>query len=437
MNIIRRRLARTVRENGSVSEPQFSYWIDVCGPTGIRGWAVHDTGIQDVRALLNGRPIGEVTLGLERSDVAAARPDILGAIDSGFAIDLPERSFVGGAPQTLAIELIARDGSRHLVERRLWPATCRTDVAPNKGIPVSPFPNDVTEYLQDLRPHEFSRETPWEPEVVERALGDIVAMLGERAFVRPVLRYAHYLRSMSACFSFIHTHFDRINRLATASAKDSVGLASSSEEMLCIANHLYVLQTHGLDGGLVECGCFKGFSTCCLSHACAWLGVKLFAFDSFAGLPPSESDYYGEGEFRGTHDEVLENLRTFGRADVVEIKQGFFLETLPKFDQPFSLIWMDVDLESSSKDVMSLLPALPMRACIFSHECPPESFAEGRPQPHTTEVMPPIVQAFESAGAQPVGTHLLRELGALWRSGNGVPVLGFDQISTLIAAASN
>ncbi len=436
MSRIRRHLARLVRIGRSGSKQKFAYKLDGYSPSGVRGWVVHRTGIQEVRALLDGSPAGQVTLGIQRPDVAAFVGNEFDAIDSGFAIDLPERSIVEGGVQTLVIEFVARDSSRRRVERRLWPVASQSVAELDDRIPVSPFPKDVVAYLQDLRPDEYSRQIPWGPEVVERAVFDIVRILRDRAVVRPVVRYAHYLRSMSGCFDFIHSHFDPINRLASPSAKDSVGLASSPDEMMCIANHLYVLHTYGLAGGLVECGCFKGFSTCCLSHACAWLNMKLFAFDSFAGLPESEDDYYNAGEFRGTRDEVLDNLRTFGHVEVVDIDQGFFSDTLPKFDQQFAMIWMDVDLESSSKDVMTLLPALPAAACVFSHECPPESFVEGRPQPHTTEVMPPIVEAFESAGAEPVGSHLLGELGALWRSGVSVPVLGFDQISAIVAAAS-
>ncbi len=120
-----------------------------------------------------------------------------------------------------------------------------------------------------------------------------------RAFVAPVLRYARYLRTMSTGFGYVNDHFDPINHLSDPTAKDYSARATSPEEMLSICNHLYVLQSRGVLTSVIECGCFKGFSTCCLSQACAWLGVPLHVFDSFAGLPPSASDYYCRGRLPG------------------------------------------------------------------------------------------------------------------------------------------
>jgi hypothetical protein len=268
-----------------------------------------------------------------------------------------------------------------------------------------------------------------------RAVEDIAQILRDRAPVKPVLRYAQYLQSMSECFEFIGSHFDRINPLVPSSAKDFEAVASSPREMLCIAHHLYVLRSRGVEGGLVECGCFKGFSTCCLSHACAWLGIPLHVFDSFEGLPPSPGGYYQEGDFRGTLEEVTDNLKAFGQPRVVQLHQGFFADTLPHFSDRFSCIWMDVDLESSSKDVMRLLPTLPSESCVFSHECPPETFVESRPQPDASEVLPPIIDAYRDLGMDPVGRHLTGFLGAMWSEKGAAPVLGYAEIAAIVAAA--
>ena len=304
-----------------------------------------------------------------------------------------------------------------------------------RGLAPSSIPVDVVATLAELRPSEYGGAAPWSPELVERAVDDIVWILENRAGAKPILRYAHYLLTMSESFGFIGSHFDRINRLVDASAKDFEAVASSPYEMLCIANNLYVLRSGGARGGLVECGCFKGFSTCCLSQACGWLGMQLHVFDSFEGLPPSEGGYYKEHDFRGTMEEVTDNLQTFGQPSAVQLHRGFFADTLPSFKEPFACLWMDVDLESSSRDVMALLPALPVDSCVFSHECPPEAFAEFRPQPGASEVLPPILEAFGSLGATAMGRHLTGYLGAIWRDGQAPPVLGYDEISRIVAAA--
>src|SRR5262249_25793785 len=163
----------------------------------------------------------------------------------------------------------------------------------------------------------------------------------------------------------------------------------------------------------VECGCFKGFSTCCLSHACAALGIRMDVFDSFAGLPPSEGSEYDAGDFAGSFEEVRDHLRAFGRLDVVDAHRGFFADTLPGYDETPLCIWMDVDLTSSAADVMQLLPRLPVRSCVFTHECTPGSFVEGSPVRESSLIMPPIVDAFDAAGREVEGRFLTGDLGVL------------------------
>ena len=73
--------------------------------------------------------------------------------------------------------------------------------------------------------------------------------------------------------------------------------------MIPIAIYLYYLKSYGIQGKILECGVFKGGSTCCLSHICDYLGLELIAADSFEGLPTSVG-YYGKGDFKGSLQEV-------------------------------------------------------------------------------------------------------------------------------------
>ncbi len=86
---------------------------------------------------------------------------------------------------------------------------------------------------------------------------------------------------------------------------------------------------------------------------------------------------------------------------------------------------------------MALFPSLPVESCVFSHEIPPSAFVEGRPRPETTEVLPPVVEAFAANNAEPIGRHLVGFLGAVWAAQTGVPVLGFEQLSTILTAAGS
>ena len=433
----RRPEAAPVPEESASTGSGFDFNVETCNADGIVGWVVHPSGVADVKVLQHDHSIGQVKWGAARADVAAARPHISSAIDSGFMAAFPDGTFAVGEPQELVIEFTARDASTLRVGREVLPVRVLGGEPVRRGLAPSSLPADVVATLADLRPGEYDGSAPWGPELVERAVDDIVRILRDRAGAKPILRYSHFLVSMSEAFHFIGSHFDRINRLVDSSAKDFEAVASSPGEMLCIANQLYVLRSRGTSGGLVECGCFKGFSTCCLSQACAWLGMQLHVFDSFEGLPPSEGGYYQEHDFRGTMEEVTDNLRTFGQPSVVQLHRGFFEDTLPHFTDPFSCIWMDVDLESSARDVMTLLPALPADSCVFSHECPSDAFVESRPQAQASEVLPPIIKAFESMGAAPVGRHMTGYLGALWSDGRTAPVLGYDEISRIVAAAKS
>jgi len=413
----------------------FDYHLDVCSGEGIAGWVTHPTGIRAIRVLIRGREAGVVTVGVPREDVAAARPSVPGAATSGFFVTFSAGTFDTREPCEIELEFRAEDQTVLRVAKRVWAVQVPSRIEMPHDLPRAPFPADVVATLMELRPGSYPTAGMWDREVRELAIADIATILQYRASAKPVLRYAHYLHTMFSCFRFIQTHYERFNRFVDLSAKDSAAVASSPEEMLCIANHLYVLKSHGLNTSLVECGCFKGFSTCCLSQACAWLGMRLHVFDSFAGLPPVDHYHYQEGDFRGSIDEVTDNLRTFGRIDVVELHEGFFSETIPGFREPFTCLWMDVDLQASATDVMQLVPALPAEACIFSHECPEGAFVDGHPNLDASEVMPPMVDALLARGWKPEGAHLAGFLSALWSGETGIPVLVYDEVERMLRAA--
>jgi hypothetical protein len=85
---------------------------------------------------------------------------------------------------------------------------------------------------------------------------------------------------------------------------------------------------------------------------------------------------------------------------------------------------MDVDLESSARDAMSILPRLDSKGCVFSHECCGEHFddraniiAERGPD----FVLPPIADAFTADGRCPKGRYLAGHTGAIWDEARSIP----------------
>src|SRR5262249_48807365 len=150
------------------------------------------------------------------------------------------------------------------------------------------------------------------------AVIDVLAYLVARG-PRPlpgVHRYLGYLRGVfdSACFA--DKYFPRANARSTGE-KDKTSVLTGPTELTAIAHHLFVLADAGIPGVVLEFGCYKGYSTSVLSTACHLLGRELQVFDSFRGLPKTNSSYYRPGEFAGDLEEVKRNVAEFGRPEVV------------------------------------------------------------------------------------------------------------------------
>jgi hypothetical protein len=188
-----------------------------------------------------------------------------------------------------------------------------------------------------------------------------------------VREWIAFLAIHYAAFRVILSLFSRDNP-GREGKKDRHCFATTAEEMLAISNQLFILHSHGVKGSVLECGCFKGYSSCCLSLACRRLGYPFVIADSFSGLPPDDDDvgtdkYYQVGDFAGSRREVEQNVRTFGDIGGVEFVEGWYSDTLRGWDRPLALIWMDVDLVSSTRDLLEpCLPLLDPRGVIFSHE---------------------------------------------------------------------
>lgn len=253
----------------------------------------------------------------------------------------------------------------------------------------------------DLAPHAEAAGLPATP---ERA-ADLAAWLIQEARRDPAARrYLYFLKSSYETFHAIEECFPRPEEAAGG------GVGTSPEELLHIANHLYLLAAAEVPGVLLECGCFKGFSSACLSHACALLGRDLVVADSFQGLPGETGageEGYRPGDFRGGRQEVEDNVRLFGRIERTRFIEGWFRDSLPRFPEPIALLWMDVDLYASATDVLDATwGKLDPRAVIFSHEFLAEQIdADGRivkPQ----EPPGAIRDVFAARGVEERAVHL-------------------------------
>lgn len=229
----------------------------------------------------------------------------------------------------------------------------------------------------------------------------------------PVRRYVFFLKWMYETFHAVAECFPRENE-AGQEGKDDIAQGTSPEELLHLANQLYLLASHEVPGAVLECGCFKGFSAACLSHACAFLGRELIVADSFQGLPDAQGEgagFYQKGDFRGDQAEVEENIATYGRPESVRYREGWFRESLRGWSRPLVMLWMDVDLYESASDVLeNVLPSLDRRGAIASHELLPEH-VEDRQIVHESEPPGALRDILGRRGLRYEAAHLAGHTG--------------------------
>jgi hypothetical protein len=402
------------------------YAVDELNSDRVVGWVFEPGTSPTVTVVVNGSPVGHAQMGGYRVDVAQALGDE-NARCSGFEFQFRPEHFGAESRSVASIGLLVND--EHVVPVAV-PVLSRRRPTPMRG----PFPPEVLSLLASYS-SKYDQPELWDESLSRAAVDDLSFLLERGPRAMPALHgYLSLLAQLSVRASFVERYFPRENTAVSLDAKDRSGIQNSGLEVFAIAAHLVTLCAHGLDGPFLEFGCFKGFSTAILSDACHQLDVTMHVFDSFRGLPPSESSYYHEGDFAGGLNEVRANVRAYGRLSAVVFHEGFFSETIPGFGDPTVMsIWMDVDLASSSEDVASILPRLDRRGVFFSHECPPEIFQGDsfRVERTPEQVVPAILDSFAGAGRRVVGRHIAGNTGAFWDGDCGVAPLDTSALLSL------
>ncbi len=166
-----------------------------------------------------------------------------------------------------------------------------------------------------------------------------------------------------------------------------------------LAESLYIMDmvlAHAqVPGAIVECGVFKGGMTAKLSLLARRLDRRLFAYDSYEGLPDPSA--YGTGEqvptyarklesgdsYRGGLPEVRANLAAHGDLARCVLVKGWFEESFARGDvdpDPIAFAFVDVDLSRSLRQCLQfIVPRLAPGSILFCHEArDPEIVAEIR-----------------------------------------------------------
>jgi uncharacterized protein YbaR (Trm112 family) len=92
---------------------------------------------------------------------------------------------------------------------------------------------------------------------------------------------------------------------------------------------------------------------------------------------------------------------------------------------------MDVDLDSSARDVMKAAKMVSPLGAIFSHECSPENFLGRTPRSRSggpDDVVPAILSYYESEASPVNGLFVAGNTGAFWKIEEGIPVLPTDEL---------
>jgi O-methyltransferase len=156
-------------------------------------------------------------------------------------------------------------------------------------------------------------------------------------------------------------------------ASRRIPMARSYKAHLAIALKLLEMAPEA-PGDVVECGSWKGGSTTNLSLVCQIVGRKLKVYDSFEGLPEGvpgdrEAKNYKKGDYAGSLDEVVSNVRRYGAVECCEFIKGWLEDTLPLLKSPVALAALDVDLEASlNACVRYIWPNLTDKGYIFTDE---------------------------------------------------------------------
>ena len=406
------------------------YNVDIISSRRIVGWALHPSVTPlEVRAYLDDKLISSATTKHGRPDVKRANPDIAHSDRSGYCVwlDVPD------GQHSVSLRAVVNGEEVHMRDVDVVKLTAE-QISSARGTHYGQnddagamLPLGVVSVVKALNPNlpDFENVDATAKAYFGALLN--LARSGDLHLFPVLVSYVRYLKSCLSHFQMVDKYFPDRNLERAADAKDVNARQTLTPEIMSIAHQLYVLKGNGVTGSFAEFGCYKGFSTSKLSYACDLLDIPMIVFDSFEGLPASDSAFYVAGEFAGGLDEVTANVKMFGCASRVEFVKGFYSDSLKTYDMPdLMAIWMDVDLYSSAKDMMGAADKLHERSTLFSHECTQERYDGFKVVPghvYADNVAAGICEHFDARGIHVQGRHVLANTGAFWRAKGGSPVV--------------
>jgi O-methyltransferase len=138
-----------------------------------------------------------------------------------------------------------------------------------------------------------------------------------------------------------------------------------NQEIKIFLRELAKVITNGVEGDILEFGCYVGTTTIYLSKYLVGTNKKLFVYDSFEGLPAKTSEdmspigvQFHEGELKASKKQLIRNLKS-ANAPLPIIKKAWFAD-LKMFDLPkqASYVFLDGDYYASIKYPLTLIESI-------------------------------------------------------------------------------
>lgn len=127
---------------------------------------------------------------------------------------------------------------------------------------------------------------------------------------------------------------------------------------------------------MIEAGCWRGGSSVKFSLLCERFGYHLHIFDSFEGvevLNPDDQakEWHFGGQYASPVEVLHENLKEYGRPEIVSVHKGWYSETLAlqPFPHPVRVAYIDCDLGKGTMEVLrGVMPSLARDGCVFTQD---------------------------------------------------------------------
>lgn len=124
---------------------------------------------------------------------------------------------------------------------------------------------------------------------------------------------------------------------------------------LCVS-----VESESVPGHWIECGVWRG-GACIYARACLGPERKVYVCDSFCGFPKDEPEQHWTtySVLNVSLEQVRANFEKFRLNENVVFVPGYFKDTLPTLEGPFSIIRLDGDSHRNYTDcITSLWPKL-------------------------------------------------------------------------------